>query len=347
MRFTFFQWASAARAVGYIEVAMSSLSDFCLAGCSWIQMNHMGILHKLVWNGMNMKNKQSQIYKFMTRARDPIPSPRKETLHFHHLHCRYCATVPRRLHIGLCKGHWRQHALHSSGRLCCGEVAPGHHDTIDMIITSLPMFPGDDLKSHGFVYQVKVISNIKHSSKIGKKHTVNHLIYFNCFCLSIHRWGRLHSSVHCMYLPCKSIYESTRDYTTNGSIAYFHNAGILFAKMWSAASCEYHDSWTNPRVPWMSVKAANKSDGPPIVCPGQVLHVLVLERIGGIPWSSVNPDTKLLNVKFKKKNVHTMSSRFLTLVSWAQKSWDHPIIGLKSCPPPQKESHGDWFGVSL
>ena len=116
--------------------------------------------------GMNMKNQaKPNKYTFMTRARDPVPSPRKETLHFH---CRYCATVPHRLHIRLCKGHWRQHALHSSGRLCCGEVAPGHHDTIDMITTSLLMFPSDDLKSHGFVYQVKVISNIKHSSKIGK-----------------------------------------------------------------------------------------------------------------------------------------------------------------------------------
>ena len=141
-------------------------------------MNQMGNSSQI---GMKWYEHEKQakpniyIYKFMTRARDPMPSPREETLHFHHLHCRYCATVPHRLHIRLCKGHWRQQALHSSGRLCCGEVAPGHHDTIDMITTSLPMFPGDDLKSHGFVYQVKVISNIEHSSKIGKKNTVNDL----------------------------------------------------------------------------------------------------------------------------------------------------------------------------
>ena len=91
---------------------------------------------------------------------------------------------------------------------------------------------------------------------------------------------------------------------------------------------------TNPRVPCLSRPQKKIRLSTHCLSRSGVACFWFWNAFGGIPRSSVNPDTKC---GVPKKHVYTMSSRFLTLVSLAQKSWDHPIIGLKSCPPPTQK----------
>lgn len=103
--------------------------------------------------------------------------------------------------------------------------------------------------------------------------------------------------------------------------------------------------WWHLQCEWLMTHNNNPRD----VCQGRTKNPMVLSvqvrccifwiwnAFGGIPWSSVNPDTKCEVRKKKKKNVYTMSSRFLTLVSLAPYLGMIKITGLKSCPPKKKK----------